>query len=40
VLKFNPVNAYLGPFFEQAFADLVRDGYVAPRTAAPTWAPA
>ncbi len=29
VLKFNPVNAYLGPFFEEAFADLVRDGYVA-----------
>jgi hypothetical protein len=29
VLKFNPVNAYLGPFFEQAFADLIRDGYVA-----------
>jgi hypothetical protein len=29
VLKFNPVNAYLGPFFEAAFADLVRDGYVA-----------
>lgn len=29
VLKFNPVNAYLGPFFEQAFADLMRDGYVA-----------
>ena len=29
VLKLNPVNAYLGPFFEEAFADLVRDGYAA-----------
>jgi acyl-CoA reductase-like NAD-dependent aldehyde dehydrogenase len=29
LLKFNPVNAYLGPFFERAFADLIRDGYVA-----------
>ncbi len=28
VLKFNPVNAYLGPFFEEAFADLARDGFV------------
>lgn len=29
LLKFNPVNAYLGPFFEEAFGDLVRDGYAA-----------
>jgi acyl-CoA reductase-like NAD-dependent aldehyde dehydrogenase len=29
LLKFNPVNAYLGPFFEQAFAALISDGYVA-----------
>jgi aldehyde dehydrogenase (NAD(P)+) len=29
LLKFNPVNAYLGPFFEAAFAELIRDGFVA-----------
>ncbi len=28
LLKFNPVNAYLGPFVEEAFADLIRDGFV------------
>ena len=32
VLKFNPVNVYLAPFVERAFADLIRDGFV--RTAA------
>lgn len=28
MLKFNPVNEWMGPFFEQAFADLIRDGFV------------
>lgn len=28
VLKYNPVNAYLEPFVEQAFAALIRDGFV------------
>lgn len=28
LLKFNPVNAYLAPFVEEAFADLIRDGFV------------
>ncbi len=28
VLKMNPVNEYLGPFIEQAFAPLVEPGYV------------
>ena len=28
VLKYNPVNAYLAPFVERAFADLIRDGFV------------
>ncbi|MBA3946481.1 MAG: aldehyde dehydrogenase family protein [Herpetosiphonaceae bacterium] len=28
ILKMNPVNDYLGPFFEQIFAPLIRDGYV------------
>ena len=28
LLKFNPVNAYLGPFFERAFEALIRDGFV------------
>ena len=28
VLKLNPVNDYLGPFIEDAFGDLVRDGYL------------
>jgi len=29
LLKMNPVNAYLAPFFERAFAPLVRDGFLA-----------
>jgi aldehyde dehydrogenase (NAD(P)+) len=29
LLKMNPVNAYLGPFLEQAFADAVAEGFVA-----------
>ena len=29
VLKMNPVNAYLGPFLERAFADAIRAGYLA-----------
>jgi aldehyde dehydrogenase (NAD(P)+) len=28
VLKMNPVNDYLGPFFEEVFEDLIADGYV------------
>jgi acyl-CoA reductase-like NAD-dependent aldehyde dehydrogenase len=28
VLKLNPVNDYLGPFLEDAFGELIRDGYV------------
>ncbi len=28
VLKLNPVNEYLGPFVEDAFSSLVRDGYL------------
>ncbi len=28
MLKFNPVNDYLGPFVEEAFADLIRDGFL------------
>lgn len=28
LLKMNPVNAYLGPVIEDAFADLVRQGYL------------
>ncbi len=28
LLKLNPVNEYLGPFIEEAFADLVRDGFL------------
>ncbi|MGK0359272.1 MAG: hypothetical protein ACI9U2_001573 [Bradymonadia bacterium] len=32
ILKYNPVNAYLAPFIERAFSDLIRDGFV--RTAA------
>lgn len=28
LLKFNPVNDYLGPFVEESFADLVRDGFL------------
>jgi len=29
VLKMNPVNAYLGPFLERAFAEPIRQGYLA-----------
>ena len=29
VLKMNPVNAYLGPFLERAYADAIRAGYVS-----------
>lgn len=29
VLKMNPVNEYLGPFFEQAFQPLIERGYLA-----------
>jgi len=29
VLKMNPVNAYLGPFLEEAFRDLIADGFLA-----------
>lgn len=29
VLKMNPVNAYLGPLLERAFADAIRQGYLA-----------
>ena len=29
VLKMNPVNAYLGPYLERAFAGAIRDGYLA-----------
>ncbi len=28
ILKLNPVNDYLGPFFEDAFAEMIRDGFV------------
>jgi acyl-CoA reductase-like NAD-dependent aldehyde dehydrogenase len=28
LLKMNPVNGYLGPFFERAFAALIDDGYL------------
>jgi hypothetical protein len=28
LLKFNPVNEYLGPFVENVLADLIRDGFV------------
>jgi acyl-CoA reductase-like NAD-dependent aldehyde dehydrogenase len=28
-LKMNPVNAYLGPFIEEAFADAIRQGFLA-----------
>ena len=28
LLKMNPVNDYLGPFFEQIFAHLIKDGFV------------
>jgi hypothetical protein len=28
VLKLNPINDYLGPFIEDAFRDLIRDGYL------------
>jgi aldehyde dehydrogenase (NAD(P)+) len=29
ILKMNPVNAYLGPFLERAFAKAIEDGYLA-----------
>ncbi len=29
VLKMNPVNAYLGPFLERAFAEAIRRGFLA-----------
>jgi aldehyde dehydrogenase (NAD(P)+) len=29
VLKMNPVNAYLGPFIEMAFASLIKQGFLA-----------
>jgi hypothetical protein len=29
LLKMNPVNAYLGPFFEQAFAEAIRRNFLA-----------
>jgi hypothetical protein len=29
LLKMNPVNAYLGPFIEEAFADAIRHGFLA-----------
>ena len=29
ILKMNPVNAYMGPFLERAFADAIRKGYLA-----------
>ncbi len=29
VLKMNPVNAYLGPFLEEAFSDPIRRGFLA-----------
>ena len=28
LLKMNPVNAYLGPYIEETFGELVRDGFV------------
>ncbi len=29
ILKMNPVNAYLGPFLEEAFADAIRQNFLA-----------
>jgi acyl-CoA reductase-like NAD-dependent aldehyde dehydrogenase len=29
ILKMNPVNAYLGPYIEKAFADAIRQGFLA-----------
>jgi hypothetical protein len=29
ILKLNPVNAYLGPYLERAYADAIRNGYLA-----------
>jgi aldehyde dehydrogenase family protein len=29
ILKMNPVNAYLGPFLEEAFADAIQQGFLA-----------
>jgi acyl-CoA reductase-like NAD-dependent aldehyde dehydrogenase len=28
VVKMNPVNEYLGPFFEEAFAPLIKEGFI------------
>lgn len=28
ILKLNPVNDYLGPFFEDTFGEMIRDGFV------------
>ena len=28
LFKHNPVNEYLGPFLEEAFAELIRDGFL------------
>ncbi len=28
ILKFNPVNEYIGPYVEYAFGELIRDGFV------------
>ncbi len=28
IVKFSPVNDYIGPFFERVFADLIDDGFV------------
>ena len=29
ILKMNPVNAYLGPFLERAYAEAIRNGYLS-----------
>jgi Aldehyde dehydrogenase family len=29
ILKMNPVNAYMGPYLERAFAEAIRNGYLA-----------
>ena len=29
ILKMNPVNAYLGPYLEEAFADAIRQDFLA-----------
>ena len=38
LLKMNPVNEYLGPIFERAFAPLIERAICGSSTAAPTWA--